>query len=564
MRIMQLDVNSIIFEPVKPEIQVHELADKKKVSIKDALVLFISVEKEDNEALGSKAVKDAVDFAEKNKISNLVLYPWAHLSSDLEEPQRSQNLFQYMVKEAEKSKLKIIRAPFGWTKALSLDIKGHPLAELSRNYNAKGKVEKVQKGARKIDTSIVRKSDFAGLPESDHRTIGEKQDLFSFQEVSPGMVYWHPKGLILYHNLVEFSREKQREYDYQEISTPSMANLALWHVSGHIDHYKENMFMTNSNNEDLGLKPMNCPSTILIYKARKWSYRELPFRTSMFDRLYRNEISGALTGLFRVRELTQDDSHIFVREDQAPEELQNVLKLLDELYSTFGFTYKAKLSTMPDSHAGDEKTWAKATMLLEDALKKAKIKYEVKEKEGAFYGPKIDVDIKDSMGREWQCATIQADYQMPLKFNLEYIGEDGAGHTPILIHRALLGSLERFIGVLIEHYQGRFPTWLAPVQVRVITISEHANKYAESVYKELRKNGIRCEIDVSDKTLQYKIRDGQLQQIPYMIILGEKESTAKKISVRSRSGKQKMGESIESFIESIKKEIANRKNELML
>ncbi len=564
MRIMQLDVNSIEFEPIEPEIMAHEPAEKKKVSVKNALVLFTSIEKEDTEALGSQAIKDAVDFAGKNKIGTIVLYPFAHLSSNLEEPQRSMNLFQYMVKEAQKSKLKIINAPFGWTKSLVIDIKGHPLAELSRNYSKNARVEKVQKGARKVDTSIVRKSDFAGLPETDHRIIGERLDLFSFQEVSPGMVYWHNNGYIVVKELMRYIREKLGEYGYQEISTPAMANTALWHASGHIEHYRENMFIVDTNNQEMGLRPMGCPFAILVYKSTKHSYKDLPMRLAEFGTYYRNEISGALSGLFRVRQMTQDDGHNFVTEDQIVSEVERTLRLIDDYYGKFDLKYTVKLSTIPDSHAGSEEEWEKATSFLKKALEKNKVKYEVKEKEGAFYGPKIDFDIKDSMGRNWQCGTIQVDMQMPKRFDLSYVGEDGKEHMPTIIHRAGYGTLERFVGILIEHLQGKFPTWMAPVQVRVMSISEQANKYAETVYGDLKKGGIRAELDISDRTLDYKIREGQNQKIPYMLILGKKEMEGKKISVRSRSGKQKLGIGIEEFIGQLKKEISERRNDQLL
>ena len=557
MKILQLDVDRIEYEPIGPEIKVYEKADRKNVRIDNALALFISVEIGDTEAIASKAVKEAVDFAKKQKVKGIVLYPFAHLSQELEEPQRAMNLLDYMAKEAGKSKLDVHKAPFGWNKRLSFSAKGHPLAETLKSYGTVEKAPKKMK-QRHYDASLVKKADWSGLPKTDHRTIGEQLDLYSFQEVSPGMVYWHPNGYIIYSELLRFIRERQAQYGYREISTPSLANLALWHVSGHIDHYRENMFVFESDGQELGMKPMNCPASILIYKSRKWSYRELPFRTSIMDRLYRNEISGALTGLFRVREMVQDDSHIFLMEDQLDEELRMILQLLKEEYSAFGFSYRAKLSTMPDQHMGDEALWKKATATLEKALEKNGIKYETKEKEGAFYGPKIDVDIKDSMGREWQCATIQIDYQLPLRFKLEYTGADGAQHTPVIIHRALLGSLERFIGVLVEHYQGKFPTWLAPIQVRIVTISEHANEYAYALYRDLKKKGIRVDADASDRTIDYKIREAQIQQIPYMIVLGKKEVESKKISVRSRSGKQKMGIALDEFLSMISKEVSGR------
>ncbi|MCW6159562.1 MAG: threonine--tRNA ligase [Candidatus Micrarchaeales archaeon] len=563
MKILQLDVNKIEFELIKPELETYERDQPKKSEIDEALVLFIAVEDGDNEAFGSKAVADAIGFAGKLKRHNLVLYPFAHLSSNLEEPQRAMNLFHYMIKEAEKSKMKVFHAPFGWNKSLKVDVKGHPLAEMSRNYGAEAKeAKKVKK--RAYDISLAKKVDWAGLPDSDHRTIAEKQDLFTFQEVSPGMVYWHNNGFIIYKELVRFIREKLEEYGYMEVSTPIMADTALWHISGHIDHYRENMFILESGDHEMGLKPMNCPFSMLIFKSRKRSYRDLPQRYAEFGKLYRNEISGALTGLFRVRELVQDDAHLFVREDQMKQELNSILKLLEELYKPFNFTQKSKLSTMPDSRMGSDEIWEKATNVLKEVMKENGMKYELKEKEGSFYGPKIDFDIKDSMGREWQCATVQVDYNMPLRFGLSYVGEDGKEHSPVVLHKALYGSLERFIGILIEHLQGKFPTWLAPIQVRVLTISEKANKYAEEVFNQLKVQHIRAELDDSDKTLPYKIRDGQMQQVPYMIILGEKEMEGKTISVRSRSGKQKMGLSIDEFVSSLKSEIAERKNELML
>ncbi len=561
MKAIQLDVSSIEYEPIEPEIGVHDNAEQKTTTIKDALVFLVALERGDTEAYASKAVKELVDFAAKQKIGNLVIYPFAHLSSNLEEPQRAMNLLDYMIKEAQKSKLKVYRAPFGWNKRLAFSAKGHPLAEMFKSYGDEKK-ETAKKHERKVDTSIVRKSDFVGLPDTDHRIIGERLNLFSFQEVSPGMVYWHRNGLILYNQLTGLMRELLKKYGYEEISTPTLANLALWHVSGHIDHYKENMFVFESESEQMGMKPMNCPSSILVYKSRKWSYRELPFRTSTFDRLYRNEISGALTGLFRVREMTQDDGHIFVREDQVEQELSNTLKLILEVYSIFGMKVKFKLSTMPDTHMGEEKVWEKATTYLKNALESNKIKYVLKEKEGAFYGPKIDFDVTDSMGRDWQCATLQVDYQEPARFRLSYTGEDGQEHPPVIIHRAVLGSLERFAGVMIEHYQGKFPTWLAPVQVRILTISEHANEYAYEVYEALKKEGIRVDADASDKTLDYKVRAAQVEKIPYMIVLGKKEMEGKKISVRSRSGKSKMGMTLQELIKLLNEEISSRKNEL--
>lgn len=558
MRVLQLDVEHVHYELLEPESGVFEASDKAAVKLDDALLVLISVEAFDTKDIAKEAVEDIKRSSEKLKRKKIVIYPFAHLSANLAEPKAALEIINIVHSNLSGGELDVVKAPFGWNKKLGFEIKGHPLAEQGRSYGNKSNITQVANRAPKIDISIVKKSDFSGLPETDHRTISEKLNLFSMQEVSPGMVYWHKNGLILYRGLVSFMREKLYKYDYEEISTPSLANLALWHVSGHIDHYKDNMFTLITESEQLGMKPMNCPSTILIYKSKKWSYRDLPFRTAIFDKLYRNEISGALTGLFRVRELTQDDGHIFIREDQLEAEMKTLLEMVNEVYKTFGMQFNAKLSTMPDDHMGDEALWEKATLALKNSLESNGIDYTINEKDGAFYGPKIDFDVTDSLGRKWQCATIQVDYQLPLRFKLEYIGEDGQAHTPIIVHRAILGSLERFIGVLIEHYQGKFPLWLSPVQVRIVSISESANSYASGVFNVIKDAGVRTQLDISDKTLDYKIRDAQMQKIPYIVIVGKKEQEAKTLAIRDRSGKQKFNVTLNEFIEKVSKESAQR------
>ncbi|MDE1804549.1 MAG: threonine--tRNA ligase [Candidatus Micrarchaeota archaeon] len=561
MRILQQHVEFIEYEPIKKEIASAEEAEKKKVKYEDIVVLFTTVETGDNEEIAKKAIDDVAKFLKNLGKNTILIYPYAHLSSNLAKPQDAIAELKSMESNARGLGITVHTSPFGWNKQYSLKIKGHPLAEQSRSYgiaaaakNASKKVEAKHHISAPADLSIVKKSNWSGLPETDHRTIGEKLDLYSFQEVSPGMTYWHPNGYILYKELMKFIRQKLDQYGYQEIATPAFANLALWQVSGHLDHYKENMYTFASEEQVFGLKPMNCPSTILIFKSKKWSYRDLPVRLADFDKLYRNEISGALTGLLRVRELTQDDAHLFVREDQVESELVNLLKMIHEMYSIFDLKYTAKLSTMPDSHLGDDKLWESAISALKSGMKKNGMKFEIKEKEGAFYGPKIDFDIKDSMGREWQCATVQLDYQLPKRFGLEYTGEDGKQHNPVIIHRVIYGSLERFIAVMVEHYQGKFPTWLAPVQAKVISISEGANDYATKVHEKLRASGMRADIDISDKTLEYKIREAQLMQVPYMLVVGQKEVDAQTVAVRARSGGQKFGVKVDDFIEKIKVE----------
>ena len=560
MRILQLDVKSIDYELIAPEASEYEKSDEKSAHIDNALVLLTTIEKGDNSEVAKKAIKDALAFAKKQKLEKLVLYPFAHLGDNLEEPKKAMEIFKDMRAIIDGSGVEGVYAPFGWNKKWRIEIKGHPLAEQSKHYGMKGEEHKGEK-RRKLDLSIVKKSDWVGLPEADHRSIGESMDLYSYQEVSPSMVYWHPHGLIIYRELKNFIREIEALYDYNEISTPALANVALWHVSGHIDYYRENMFIVDENGEELGLKPMNCPSTILIYKSRRWSYKELPFRSAIFDKLYRREVSGALSGLFRVQELTQDDGHIFVSKEKVGSEISTMLEFVKKVYGVFGLKYHAKLSTMPDEHLGDVELWEDAQNAIRSALEKNSLEYEVKEKEGAFYGPKIDFDIEDSQGRLWQCATIQVDYQLPMRFGITYTGEDGKEHTPVIIHRAVLGSIERFTAIMVEHYGGKLPLWLSPVQVRVISLSESSNAYAESVYKRLKESKLRAEIDISDKKLEKKIREAQLARTPYMVIVGPKEQEKNTVSIRMRSGKQENGLALEAVIDSMKKEVEQRRNE---
>ncbi|ASI13459.1 threonyl-tRNA synthetase [Candidatus Mancarchaeum acidiphilum] len=569
MKVLQLDVDKISYKPVKPEASVYEESDDAVVEESNAVVMLVSIEKGDDEDVGKMAVKESLEFAKKEKEKVLVIYPYAHLSDKLSGLESALNILKAMRAEASKeSSIKVVSAPFGWNKKLMLDIKGHPLAEESHSYSnnmEKGNEVKSElvEHELKIDTSIVRKSDWSNMPDTDHRTIGERQDLYSFQEVSPAMVYWHPKGFTIYKELINLMRHIEYQHDYQEISTPELTNIALYQVSGHLQHYKENMFMFNSSIGDVSLKPMNCPSTILIYKTRKWSYKDLPWRTAIFDKLHRSELSGVASGLFRVKGLTQDDGHIFAREDQIKDEISDLLHIVKEVYGgIFKMQYHANLSTMPDDHMGDLDLWDRATKALKDALDENEIKYDIKDKDGAFYGPKIDFDIKDSMGRLWQCATIQLDYQLPRNFKLEYTDNEGKSRTPVIIHRAILGSLERFTAIMVEHYQGKFPLWLSPIQVRVLSLSEGSNEYASNIYKTLKDKDIRSELDISDRTIEYKIRDGKLQQIPYLLIIGKKEMEKNSISIRDRSGIQSNNVKLDDFISGLNEKVSSRSNEL--
>ncbi|ACM24020.1 threonine--tRNA ligase [Thermotoga neapolitana] len=399
----------------------------------------------------------------------------------------------------------------------------------------------------------------------DHRKLGPQLELFMLNtDYAPGMPFFLPRGVIVLNELMNFSRELHRERGYQEIFTPLIMNEQLWRISGHWDHYAENMYFIEKGEERYAVKPMNCPGHILVYKSRAVSYRDLPLRFFEFGRVHRYERSGVLHGLMRVRSFTQDDAHIFCTPDQIEDEILGVLELINTIYSQFGFTYRVELSTMPEDHMGDEAIWEKATNALKKALDRAGLPYRVNEGEGAFYGPKIDFHIKDSLGREWQCATIQLDFMMPEKFNVTYIGPDNREHTAVMIHRAIYGSLERFFGILIEHFAGAFPTWIAPVQVAVIPISDKHSEGAKKVATMLSREGFRVFLDDRRETLGYRIRQAQIQKIPYMVVLGDRELESGKLSVRTRSGKEIKDVEMDHFIDTLKKEVRDRKLELTL
>jgi len=369
----------------------------------------------------------------------------------------------------------------------------------------------------------------------DHRKLGRELDLFSLYEEGPGFPFFFPKGMVVRNELVEFWREQHRKSGYVEINTPLILNEEMWHRSGHWDHYKDNMYFTKIDESDYAIKPMNCPGGMLVYKRRMWSYRELPVRMAELGTVHRHELSGALHGLMRVRNFTQDDAHLYMTPDQVSEEIVGVIELVDKIYSVFGFDYRVELSTRPESFMGEAERWDTAEKLLEGALVEKNVKYRVNPGDGAFYGPKIDFHLVDCLGRTWQCATLQLDFQMPERFELEYVGADGEKHRPVMIHRTVLGSLERFIAIITEHYAGAFPLWLAPVQVIVMPITDRTRDYAQSVAKELRELGFRVETDFRSEKIGFKIREAQLQKIPYMLVLGDKEAESSLVTVRKRT-----------------------------
>lgn len=392
----------------------------------------------------------------------------------------------------------------------------------------------------------------------DHRKIGKELELFTIMEEGPGFPFFLPKGMILKNTLVDYWREIHRAAGYDEIQSPMMLNRALWERSGHWDHYKENMYTTVIDDTDFAVKPMNCPGGILVYKTKMHSYKELPLRMGELGLVHRHELSGALHGLMRVRCFTQDDAHIFMTREQIKDEIKGVVSLIDKVYSTFGFEYHIELSTQPEDSMGAKEDWDIATDALRDAITELGYDYEVNEGDGAFYGPKLDFHLTDCLGRTWQCGTIQLDFQLPERFELEYIGADGEKHRPIMIHRVVFGSIERFIGILTEHFAGAYPTWLAPVQVKLLPIADRHLDYLYNVKKALEAKGVRCEIDDRSEKMGFKIRAAQLEKVPYMIIAGDKDIENGTISVRSRKDGEQGAMTLDEFVENIMEEIETK------
>lgn len=394
----------------------------------------------------------------------------------------------------------------------------------------------------------------------DHRKLGRELDLFSIQEEGPGFPFFHPKGMIIRNELENFWRKLHIRYGYQEIKTPIIMNQSLWQQSGHWDHYRENMYFTKIDGEGYAVKPMNCPGGILVYRTQHHSYRDLPLRTAELGLVHRHELSGALHGLMRVRSFTQDDAHIFMLTSQIKGEIKGVMDLFNEVYSTFGLSYHAELSTKPEKAMGSDEIWETATNALREALEDFGMPYKVNEGDGAFYGPKIDFHLTDSIGRTWQCGTIQLDMLMPEKFDLTYVGEDGQKHRPVMIHRVAYGSIERFIGILIEHYAGAFPTWLAPVQVKILPITDRHVGYAKELATAMRSKDIRVAVDDRNEKIGYKIREGQLEKVPYMLVVGDKEAESHTVAVRKRGQGDIGAQTIDDFIAIVMDEIARKTN----
>ena len=569
MKILALHVDYINFRALKKALKsVAELPEEEKAlkKIKEALVILTAVEKIDKNIQESSEnlVKEIKDIAKQVKVKKIVLYPYAHLSSNLASPDIAISVLNETEKKLRKD-FDVIKAPFGYYKEFELKVKGHPLSELSREIISGNESEETYDSKQLLREISKTKLDTSKLKENDHRIIGKQMDLFSFSETAPGMVFYHNNGLIIRKELVKFWREVHKKAGYQEIRTPQIMDSKLWKISGHWRLYKENMFLTEYEAREFAIKPMNCPGGMLVYKNKPKSYKELPLRVGELGTVHRKELSGVLGGLFRVIQFTQDDAHIFCTEEQLEKEIIEIINLIKIVMDKFGFKYRFTLSTRSkekkDKYLGDDETWNTTEGAIKQAMKKLKIKFKETPGEAKFYGPSLDVQIKDSLGREWQCSTIQLDSQLPERFELEYTDKDNKKKRPLMLHRVIYGSLERFIGILIEHFKGWMPTWLAPVQVRVLNFTDRNEKYAQKIIEELKNKipDLRVDTDFSQTTLQSKVKDASLLRIPYVITIGDKEEKDKTIAVRAKGNRKLQTFKIEEFIEQICEEIKERK-----
>ena len=565
MKFLSLHVDYIRFKPLKKALKkIPDLTDKEKEGgeSKEALVILMSIEKIDSniDEVVKEFVKHVKDIAGQVKAKNVVLYPYAHLSSNLASPEVAIEILDKADKALKKD-FKVVRAPFGYYKEFEMKVKGHPLSELSREINVSGEGKEEKYDEKQLLREISKtRLDSSKLKDNDHRILGQQMDLFSFNETAPGMVFWHNNGLVIRDELINFWKEVHKNAEYKEIVTPQILDKRLWQISGHWEKYRENIFLTEYEKRQFAVKPMNCPGGLLIFKNKPKSYKDFPLRVGELGLVHRQELSGVLGGLFRVIQFTQDDAHVFCTEKQLETELIRVMDLVELFYSKFDFKYEIELSTRPEKRIGSDKIWDKAENVLKKVLDKKKVKYKISKGEGVFYGPKIDYHIKDSLGRTWQCGTIQLDFQMPERFNLEYTAKDNKKKRPIMIHRAIYGSLERFIGILLEHYKGRLPTWLAPVQVRVLSFTDRNETHAKKLIRELEEEipGLRVDSDFRQTTIPSKVKDAEITRIPYIIVIGDKEEKEDNLAVRVRGDKKIKTFKIKEFVEELKEEIEER------
>jgi threonyl-tRNA synthetase len=574
MKILSLHCDYLKYKPLKKAIKNPEELNegKKEVEVLEPLGIFVAVEKIDEinpDKTSDELVKNVLELLDKTKAKKVVLYPYAHLSSSLANPDTALLVLVEAEAKLKKKKIEVHRAPFGYYKEFELKCKGHPLSELSREIGNKD--EKTIKISSKQETydekKLLRqisksKLDTSKLKENDHRILGQKLDLFSFNEVAPGMVFWHNNGLIIYNELINYWREQHVKEGYEEIKTPEIMDAKLWKISGHWGKYKENNFVTLYEERPFLIKPMNCPGGMLVYKSKSKSYKDLPLRMGELGIVHRTELSGVLSGLFRVIQFTQDDAHIFCTEEQLEDEIGKIMELINIFYKQFNMEFDhIELSTRPEKRIGSDEVWDKAEKSLENVLKKKNIEYKLNPRDGAFYGPKIDFHAKDSQGRTWQLSTIQLDFAMPERFELEYTDKDGTKKRPVMLHRVIYGSLERFIGVLLESTNGNLPVWLSPIQVRVLSFTDRNQKAAQKILDKLKQEGIRADADFSSTTVSDKIRNAELMKIPYMITIGDKEEEKGTIAVRERGIKElKLDVQLKDFLKEITNKIVKRDN----
>ncbi len=565
MKILSLHTDYIKFKPLKKALKkIADLPEKEMgvVKIDEALTILTAVEKSDTDIQGvvNALVENVKDIAKQVNAKNIVLYPYAHLSSNLASPDVAIEVLEKSEKALKKF-FNVVKAPFGYYKEFEMKVKGHPLSELSREIKVEGKLGEEKYDPQQLLREISKsKLDTSKLKENDHRILGQQMDLYSFNETAPGMVFWHNNGLIIKNELINFWREMHRKAEYQEISTPQILDEKLWKISGHWEKYKENIFLTDYEKRKFAVKPMNCPGGMLVYKNKPKSYKELPLRVGELGIVHRQELSGVLGGLFRVIQFTQDDAHIFCTEKQIEDEIANIINLVDIFYKKFDLPYHVEFSTRPEKRIGSDKLWNKAEKILEQTLKKKKIAFKVNKGDGAFYGPKIDFHVKDSLGRTWQCGTVQLDFAMPERFNLEYTENDNKRKRPVMIHRTIYGSLERFIGILIEHTRGRLPVWLAPTQVRVLSFTDRNENYAKEIIKKLGEKipNLRIDADFTQTTVPSKVKDAEIMKVPYIIVVGDREEKERTLAVRKKGDNKIEMIKVNDFIEKLKKEIAER------
>ena len=563
MKILSLHCDYIKFKPLKKALrQPEELSERRQgeIVVDNPLVLMIAVEKQDesNPDLVKRLIKEVKELAKQVKADKLVLYPYAHLSPSLSKPDFALKTLEEAEKKLKKDFKIIERAPFGYYKEFELKVKGHPLSELSRDIHFSGEkgVEEDYDSGKLLREISKSKLDSRELKDNDHRILGQQMNLFSFSEVAPGMVFWHNNGNILKNKLFDFWREEHQKACYEEITTPQILDNKLWKISGHWDKYKDNMFTTDYEGREFAVKPMNCPGAMMVYRSSPKSYKDLPLRYGELGIVHRQELSGVLSGLFRLIQFTQDDAHIFCTEKQLESEIICIMQMIDKFYKIFGFKYSVELSTRPEKRIGDEKVWDNAEKVLEKTLKKMKTKFKINKGDGAFYGPKIDFHIKDSLNRSWQLATIQLDFAMPERFDLTYKDNKDKNKRPIILHRVIYGAIERFIGILLEHTNGHLPLWLAPKQVRVINFTNRNDKACKALDIELSKKGIRADLDLGSEPLSGKIKKAEMEKIPLIVVIGDKEEESGDLAVR-RNGKI-TNINKDEFIEMVEKEVDKR------